>query len=516
MTDMKKLFYIIAAAALLSGLAGCGQKEETVVPVDLRYRVQDSYNLAAINPQSINILVKSTKPWTVRTENPEWCMIDVEEGEAVADTLVHKGKGENTAVRIQYYDNTDLDDRTDHIIIASGDYSKKVAVYQKGIAYLYVLDEEQAFDLPKAASEVEFHVYANQNWTVNVFPTDDNGNEVDWITITESPNKMDGVVKLSASENPGEKRYATVGVYDRHGEERAIIKFTQDGVQLDPDTFELRAGFDQTAATLGIISNANWELVKENPADDWYNFDVTSGSGNATVHITLTANAGTSLRKAGFSLKSVAAKEGDYVAVKEIVLKQAYKITPQRITMDNNEIGAWKSDWENPPVYTEGVGSLFAAKCRLNRSMAFGTYTFHWKDFVVNELAADAVRVRHWFCFDESAELKFDLRPKDAKVSFDFNAAGDGNKPSIGSFYDVDWTQPVDVTYKFDPSGAEYCHVTYLVNGVEAGSFDTSANLLRSVKWGSKINMYIGTDKSGGGSAVLEWYEFTPPMNWDE
>ena len=513
---MKKLFYIIAAAALLSGLAGCGQKEQTVTPVDLRYRIADSYSLAAINPQSINILVKSSMPWTVSTENPEWCMIDVEEGEAVADSLVHKGKGESTAVRIQYYDNTELDDRTDHILISSGEFTKKVSVYQKGIAYLYVLDEEQEFDLPKAATDVEFHVYSNQNWTSKVLPTDDNGNEVDWITITESANKMDGLVKLSATENPGEKRYATVAVYDRHGEERAIIKFTQDGVQLDPDTFEIRAGYDQTAASFGIISNANWEIVKENPADDWYNFDITSGSGNATVHLTLTANAGTSLRKANFSLKSVAAHEGDYVAVKDIVLKQAYVISPQRITVDNNEIGAWTSDWENPPVYTEGVGALFAAKCRLNRSMAFGTYTFHWKDFIVNDAAAEAVRVRHWFCFSESCELKFDLRPKDGKVSFDFNAAGDGNKPSVDSYYDVDWTQPVDVTYKFDPSGAEHCKVTYLVNGNVAGTFETSPTLLRSVTWGAKINMYIGTDKSGGGSAVLEWYEYTPPMNWDE
>ena len=69
---MKKLFYIIAAAALLSGLAGCGQKEQTVTPVDLRYRIADSYSLAAINPQSINILVKSSMPWTVSTENTAW------------------------------------------------------------------------------------------------------------------------------------------------------------------------------------------------------------------------------------------------------------------------------------------------------------------------------------------------------------------------------------------------------------------------------------------------------------
>jgi hypothetical protein len=52
------------------------------------------------------------------------------------------------------------------------------------------------------------------------------------------------------------------------------------------------------------------------------------------------------------------------------------------------------------------------------------------------------------------------------------------------------------------------------VNGQEAGSFDTGATMLRSVKWGSDINMYIGVDKSG--SAVLEWYEYTAPVDWGE
>ena len=90
-------------------------------------------------------------------------------------------------------------------------------------------------------------------------------------------------------------------------------------------------------------------------------------------------------------------------------------------------------------------------------------------------------------------------------------------KPSLSAYTDVDFAQPVELTYKFDPSGAEHCHVTYLVNGVEAGNFDTSAEVLHTVKWGSSINMYIGCDEEGeGSSAVCEWYEYTAPMNWDE
>ena len=121
---MKKLLYILALSVLAAGLAACTQ--EKVQPagdsVDLRYRVSDSYNLDATSPKPFTIVVKSTKPWTIRSYHPDWCIISEEEGEAQPDSLVHVGKGENTVVRVQYYDNTELDDRVDYIEIASGSW----------------------------------------------------------------------------------------------------------------------------------------------------------------------------------------------------------------------------------------------------------------------------------------------------------------------------------------------------------------------------------------------------------
>ena len=156
-----------------------------------------------------------------------------------------------------------------------------------------------------------------------------------------------------------------------------------------------------------------------------------------------------------------------------------------------------------------------STRARLNRSMPFGSYTFHWSAITQNDGADATVRVRHWLCFSEGCELKADIRPGDGKVSYDFNVAGDGNKPSLDGYTDLDFAQPVEITYKFDPSGASHCHVTYYVNGVESGSFDTSETMLRTVTWGASINMYIGVDNENSGSAVLEWYEYTAPMNWE-
>ena len=521
---MKKILYIfLAAAALMTGLTACESKEDKGMDpediVELRYRVESEYNLDAVSAKPFTIVVKSSHPWTIRSYHPDWCIIEQEDGEAVDPELVHVGQGESTTVKVQYYDNTSLDDRVDYIEIASGYLvGKKVTVYQKGIAYLRVpeADIEGGLDIEKAGGELTLHVNTNQKWSAKIAPEGEGS--IDWLSVSDGETgELDGTITVSVEENTGEKRYANVAVYDRNGEERAMVKITQDGVQLDPETFEVRISYDQHAATLGVISNAKWTAESD---ADWFTIDNPDGhNGDGTLTLTVAENTGDGLRKAVIVLKTVAANPDDPVAEKEVVVKQSFKIEPVRVILNNDQLGAWKSDWANAPVYTPDVGTLFAAKARLNRSMDFGTYTFRWKELTADPAAAEAIRVRHWFCFDESCELKFDLRPVDGKCSFDFNAAGDGNKPSVSGFTSVDWSKPIEITYKFDPSGSEYCHVTYLVkqdgaDAAEAGSFDTSENLLRSVKWGSKINMYVGVDKSG--SAILEWYEYTAPMNWDE
>ena len=138
---MKKTVNIFCAAAvLLTVLAGCQKKaEEAMKTVDLRYRAESSYDLPATDAQSFTILVASTEPWTVTSAHPDWCIISEEEGDASDAELVHTGKATPTTIRIQYYDNTSLDDRTDKIYIKS-DYwtGKTITVNQKGIAFLTI------------------------------------------------------------------------------------------------------------------------------------------------------------------------------------------------------------------------------------------------------------------------------------------------------------------------------------------------------------------------------------------
>lgn len=504
---MKKIVYILAAAALMAGLAGCDAKTEKVVldSVDLRYRVADSYDLSATSPKPFTIVVKSTKPWSITSEHPEWCIIEQEEGAAVPDSLVHVGKGENTYVKVQYYDNTELDDRTDHIIIESeGFVGKTVNIYQKGIAYLHVPDEEQAFDVIKAGGDITFHVVSNQNWSAAVTEVDG-----DWLTIKDgATGSLDGTVTVTAAENSGWKRYAAVSVYDRHGEERATIQITQDGVQLDPATEELRVNYDATSATIAVVANTKWVASS---GDEWFTIDNPTGhDGDDTLNLTITSNAdGASVRKGTILFKTVPANEGDAAAEKTIVIKQSYPLTATQIMMDKDEIGNWKSDKGEDPVYEVGIGTTFfqgaLGYARLNRSMPAGSYSFHWKTF-----SAD-VRVRHWFCYSDGQEVKFDLKA-DGSTSASFNNGSSAKPSDYGSGLSVDMTTDHVMSYVFSQEG-DYCHVSLQVDGTEAYGFSSSPSVMNMVLWGKSINMYIGVET---GSAVLDWYEYTPPFSWDE
>lgn len=496
--------FLTATAILMA--CGCADVvEETPVPVDLRYRVNDSYELAAIDAKPFTIVVSSSAPWEIFSEHPDWCIIDQEQGEASDPDLVLVGKGEKTTVHVQYYDNKQLDDRTDHVTIKS-DYwvGKVVTVTQKGIAYLTVDDEYLSIDVVKNGGEIEIPVRSNQDWTASVV----SGSE--WLEIVDGAvSHGDASINLTAKVNPGEKRYASLRIFDRHDVGMYTLNLIQDGVQLDPETFEIRAGYDQLTASLAVISNSSWTAAKSNEGDTWFEITNPENDGDASLNITLTENTGEDKRKAEIILRSVNPDPDGFVAEKIVVLKQANKISPVRYIVDNDEMSKWKSDKTNTPVYQKGVGTYFKSEARLNNGeMPFGTYTFRWSAI------EGGARCRLWFCYSDAQEIKYNIVSASNNVAMEFNC-GSSSRPDPNSFsYAVDPTQPIEMTLKFDPSGAEHCHVTYLVNGEVVWNFDSSDSVMNMVKWGKSVNMYVGVDS--GGSAILEWYEYTAPVNWDD
>lgn len=509
--NMKRyLLTICAALALVSGLGGCQQKEEGPMKwVDLRYRAEDSYSLPWNSPEAFSFLVKSTDPWTVRSYNPDWCTITPAEGEG--NPVINEAQ--TYTVTVQYADNAQLDDRVDTLEIKS-DYwvGKLITVYQKGNAYLDVKDEEQSLEIGEEGGALEFAVSANQDWSAVVIEG------ADWLTITSgATGSLDGKVALSTVENTGEKRYGAVSVLDRHGVERAVVKVTQNGVQLDPATMEVRAAYNQGVYELTVVSNAAWKAEKVDEKAMWLDIENPENNGEAVLRITMNDNEGNSIKKTAIKLTTIA-EPGQPVVVREVVVKQAYLQVPERMIFNAAELANWSADKGVDPVYLGAEGTYFEATssgsvyARLYRSgMPMGTHTFRWHTF------SPEVRVRLWWTFGNNNEIKFNLRDRnDGAGGFtEISTSPSGPDSDFVNVEGIDMTVPHEMTVKFTPSEINegYCHVQFILDGVEFQSFDTNDNsAVPECTWQKTIGMYFGCYT---GSAVCEWYDYTEPFSWD-
>ena len=476
--------------------------------VDLRYRAEDSYSLPWNSPEAFSFLVKSTDPWTVRSYNPDWCTITPAEGEGYPVI----NEAETYTVTVQYNDNAQLDDRIDTLEIKS-DYwvGKLITVYQKGNAYLDVKDDEQSLEIGEEGGALEFAVSANQDWSAVVIEG------TDWLTITSgATGSLDGKVALSTVENTGEKRYGAVSVLDRHGVERAVVKVTQNGVQLDPATMEVRAAYNQGVYELTVVSNAAWKAEKTDEKAMWLDIENPENTGEAVLRIAMNNNEGNSIKKTTIKITTIA-EPGQPVVVREVVVKQAYVQVPERMIFNAAELANWTADKGVDPVYLGAEGTLFQATtsgsvyARLYRSgMPMGTHTFRWHTF-----SADA-RVRLWWTFGNNNEIKYNLRGSGDGTGYtEISTSPSGPDSDFVNVEGVDMTVPHEMTVKFTPSEINegYCHVQFILDGVEFQSFDTNdSSAVPECTWQKTIGMYFGCYT---GSAICEWYDYTEPFSWD-
>ena len=302
----KSIITGISLATLLpafSLLQGCDDSEAEKW-VDLRYRVEDSYLVEAKNPEPVSFQVKSTDPWEVFGKY-DWYTISPSTGEA----------GETYSVTVTCKENTELDDRIDTLNIKS-DYwtGKRFVLTQKGTAYLNV---EGVDMIDQEGNSETFSVLSNQKWTAKVTDGDV------WLSIQSGASgEMNGEITVTASPNTGEQRTGIVTIYDRHGKIAREVQCIQDGVLLTPDTPENGKWFamyeQAQQLTIHVESNAEWEVSKENEADDtWYHFEKTSFDGSADIVINVDAHEGSSVRT-GIIVLSTKAAEGATPLMKTI------------------------------------------------------------------------------------------------------------------------------------------------------------------------------------------------------
>lgn len=455
--------------------------DDPVKWVDLRYKAEDTYTIAASGEEKVAIQVKSTDPWEVYSNHADWCTITPDKGEP----------GDVYDVEISYKANTALDDRIDTITIKS-DYwiGKEVTVIQKGIAYL-TLENAEEFLLDKQGTVRSFQVKSNQNWTAAVTV----GGE--WLSIQSGESgSQDGTVTLKALENQGEQRTGTVTVYDRHGVEVATVECIQEGIVLTPATLSLRALYNDATVTLHVESNGEWMVEKESEDAEWYSFEKTSYSGSEDIVIRLQENTGSAVLKATFRILSKT-EAGTEPVVKTITLKQGNKTEAKRYDFVEDEwtVSAGK------PVFADG-GVTFTyqgANCRISREgMKPGYYVFHIKS------SEEKAKCQLYFLYGEK-EVRWML------------FKGDGDNARCGT--SDGGVQQIP----FNDKKSEYAVGLNVLEGDTDGTMKLEwyldGELLRRVpsyagaEYGSNAQIILGVS---GGSATYDWWEYTAPIEWGD
>lgn len=449
--------------------------------VDLRYRAEDNYTLSASTPEQIKIQVKSSEKWTVFSDHPEWCTISPDQGES----------GKTFEVTIQYKANTELDDRTDTITVKS-DYwiGKWITVSQKGTAYLNTENAEDIILSKEAGTgaEATFNVLANQKWTAQITEGED------WLSIKgTAEGTNNGTVTVAAIPNQGEKRYATVTLYDRHNIAQQVVKITQDGIQIDPDATLFHEIYEAHTMEINVISNGTWTVSKDDESQEWYSFSETSFNGNGKLIVSLDENTGSAIRQATFKLSSEILP-GTTPVVRTITIKQAYYST-ERHEFNEEEGGRWTINNGTCSFSDDGFYSKVG---RIIRSgMQPGYYSFH-----IKRMATDAQTVI-FFVFG-SNEIRWHLNMATGKTNYSTLPFSQLTQQSFdkskGSY-----TLGLDLTRAEDGN----TNIAWYLDGVLCATNSKTF----AAEYGSSCTIYAGTNIS---EATYDWWEYTAPIEWGD
>lgn len=497
---MKTRILLILSAMLT--FAACEDNNEPLNWVDLRYDVpQDEYLIDAAGTQTVSIRVKSTDPWEVfGTKGESWYTITPSSGDP----------GDIYTVIISCEPNTSLDDRCDTINVKS-DYwtGKQFLLTQKGTAYL---DHGALTDISMSGETISLDILSNQDWTAGITVG------AEWLTLSGTASgNGDGTIQLGASYNGGEQRNGEVVLYDRNGKPAQVLTIIQKGVILSAASPENGKFFtlfsEQQEVKIPVEANSEWTASKGSPEEEtWY--DISSGTSyNGSQELVINVHeyeeGGSSAVREGTIVLTSKPVEGSQPVSKTIRFKQA---SPERNRTQTND---------GKTLDKDGL--------RSDDGIAPGKYTFYLAPFT----AADCIYL-YFFWQKEGksfAELRFWLNttfaPKKTELSC-MPYCNDVNKWQNNLLVPFDISEPVKISMDIresaeDASGETWIYSEWWLNDVRIahatsdGIADKDGN---SDNWKIRYSDTVGTGYfriwANSGSATLEKWEYTSPIDWGE
>ncbi len=227
---------------------------------------------------SVNITINSEVSWTASTSN-SWIELSPTSGTAGNSTL-----------QVSVAPNTSSNERNGYVYINIGGKSIiSIVVRQRGI---FVETEQKELTFAAAGETKDLRVLSNTNWTVSSVP--------EWITVNPTEGSNDGVVKVTAQENPyTSSRIGTIRLTQKGLTIGVDVIVTQVGKYFDINTTVLKFTDKASTQNINIKTDGTW-TAKSN--DSWITVDPSSAHGNSTLSVSVTENTGDNERSGSLIL----------------------------------------------------------------------------------------------------------------------------------------------------------------------------------------------------------------------
>lgn len=205
-------------------------------------------------------------------------------------TSVKSGNAGNTSFDMEVKENKDQS-RDGVIVIKNAALSYRINVTQGGVQ-LDLGKKELPFN--NAKSSDTFTIKSNSSWTVT-------SDKPSWCTVDQSSGSGNATIKVNVTANTTESsRDAIITV--KAGNVSKQVKVKQDGIILTVSEKSIPFAPGSSSKTFTITSNVSWTVSSDKPS--WCKVDKSSGSNNATIKVTVTANTSSNSRSATITVKS--------------------------------------------------------------------------------------------------------------------------------------------------------------------------------------------------------------------
>lgn len=200
------------------------------------------------------------------------------------------GNAGKTQVTISVPKNASLNRRNGSVYFKIADNNNiEVPVTQEGVT-LNVSPSNVTFT--SFGGSQSLTVASNDSWTVASKP--------EWVSIDKTSGEGNATIKLSTAENnTTSERNGEIVISTDDGVTSKTIPVKQEAKTVDYGDATLDFNYSAGSQSINFTTDGNWSLTKD---AEWFSVDKTSGSGSATLNISVEENNTTARRNGAISL----------------------------------------------------------------------------------------------------------------------------------------------------------------------------------------------------------------------